>query len=210
VSATPAAETLLVFPSRLGWFGLFAAGEVVRRLTFGHRSARAAAQTIGCRPAPTSPTQVSGTLRVPVLRRHTDHASMVPGAGYYDARWQQSLVRRLQAYAEGVPMDFGDILLDIGRLTTFQRTVLQHCRGIPYGRTMTYGQLAGLAGAPRAARAVGNCMAANPVPLLVPCHRVLPASGGCGSYSAPGGARLKQQLLALEALGVARAGAPRG
>jgi O-6-methylguanine DNA methyltransferase len=200
VSATPASETLLVFPSSLGWFGLFAAGEIVRRLTFGHRSARAAAQTIGCRPAPTS---LAGQG---AMRDHAMHGARLP----QDARWQQSLVRRLQAYAEGVPLDFGDILLDMGRLTTFQRTVLQHCRGIPYGRTMTYGQLAGLAGTPRAARAVGNCMAANPVPLLVPCHRVLPASGGCGSYSAPGGARLKQQLLALEAQGVARGGAPRG
>jgi O-6-methylguanine DNA methyltransferase len=210
VSATPAAESWLVFPSALGWFGLVAAGKIVRRLTFGHRSARAAAQAIGCRPAPSGLARVSGARRVPPQHRHTDHKSMVPGAGYHATRWQQSLVHRLQAYAEGAAMDFGDILLDLGRLTTFQRTVLRHCRGIAYGRTMTYGQLAGLAGVPRAARAVGNCLAANPLPLLVPCHRVLPATGGCGAYSAPGGARLKRQLLALEAEGVARAGSPRG
>jgi len=182
VSETHGSETLLVFPSSLGWFGVLAAGKIVRRLTFGRRSARGAARAIGPRP---------------VAARPADW-------------WQRSLVRRLQAYAEGMPMDFDDVLLDLGRLTTFERTVLGHCREIPYGRTLTYGQLAVVAGAPRAARAVGNCLAANPVPLLVPCHRVLPTTGGAGSYSAPGGTRMKQRLLAMESQNAACAGAPRG
>jgi methylated-DNA-[protein]-cysteine S-methyltransferase len=64
---------------------------------------------------------------------------------------------------------------------------------------LTYGELAAKAGYPGAARAVGNCMAANRIPLLIPCHRVVCAGGRLGSYSAPGGTVTKRRLLALEA-----------
>jgi methylated-DNA-[protein]-cysteine S-methyltransferase len=179
MSHIAAGETWLIFPSALGHFGLCAVGGRVKRVTFGHATARLAARAVGCPPASRAPRNRVGG-------------------------WQQSLVHRLQAYAAGVPMDFRDLQLDLGQLTDFQRSVARHCRHIPYGCTRTYGELARLAGAPRAARAVGNCMAANLLPLIVPCHRVIPASGGYGSYSAPGGARLKRRLLALEARGLAK------
>ena len=99
-------------------------------------------------------------------------------------------------------MDFRDVAVDPGALTPFWEVVVRQCREIPYGRTMSYGQLAARAQSPRAARAVGNCMARNRIPLIIPCHRVIAASGGPGPYSAPGGTAMKRRLLLLEARGL--------
>lgn len=79
----------------------------------------------------------------------------------------------------------------------FARRVLAATARIPYGRVATYGDVAARAGAPRAARAAGNALNANPVPIIVPCHRVVPASGGNGGYG--GHAWRKDLLLDLEA-----------
>jgi methylated-DNA-[protein]-cysteine S-methyltransferase len=76
--------------------------------------------------------------------------------------------------------------------------VLEACRGIPYGRTTTYAELAAKAGNPRAARAAGSAMSHNPIPIIIPCHRVLHTGGGLGGFSAPGGLSLKERLLAME------------
>ena len=78
----------------------------------------------------------------------------------------------------------------------FQLAVWYACKDIPYGSACTYGQLAAMAGYSGAAQSVGRAMAANPLPLVIPCHRVLPASGGIGCYG--GGADLKEKLLRLE------------
>lgn len=79
----------------------------------------------------------------------------------------------------------------------FRRSVLDALsREVPRGETVTYGQLARYAGRPAAARAAGTACARNPLPLLIPCHRVVPGSGGIGSYG--GGAERKRALLALE------------
>lgn len=164
------ASVLVVFPSRLGWMALIGAGGVLKQLTLVHRSARAAAGA--CDPE-----------LLEDARRGT---------------WNLPLVRRIQAYASGQPVDFCDVRVDPGRLTEFQRRVVHHCRQIPYGGSLSYGQLAARAGSPRAARAVGNCMAANRIPLIIPCHRVLRADGRPGAFSAPGGTRTKRRLLALE------------
>jgi methylated-DNA-[protein]-cysteine S-methyltransferase len=113
--------------------------------------------------------------------------------------WNPHLVGRLQAYALGGRDDFLDVEVDLETRTEFQRRILRLCRQIPFGQTRTYAQLAAQAGCPRAARAVGNCMAANPIPLVIPCHRVVASGGGLGGYSALGGLRMKRRLLALEA-----------
>jgi methylated-DNA-[protein]-cysteine S-methyltransferase len=78
----------------------------------------------------------------------------------------------------------------------FRRAVLETLRGVPRGETITYGRLAARAGKPRAYRAAGTACARNPVPIVVPCHRVLPGTGGIGSYG--GGPERKRALLALE------------
>ena len=78
----------------------------------------------------------------------------------------------------------------------FAGRILRSTAGIPFGDVRSYGQLAALAGSPRAARAVGNALGSNPIPIVVPCHRVLHADGGLGGYS--GGLYRKRYLLALE------------
>ncbi len=80
----------------------------------------------------------------------------------------------------------------------FRRAVYQAARAIPRGETRTYGQIAAAIGKPRAARAVGQALARNPIPLVVPCHRVVAANGDLRGFSAPGGTALKARLLAWE------------
>jgi AraC family transcriptional regulator of adaptative response/methylated-DNA-[protein]-cysteine methyltransferase len=88
-----------------------------------------------------------------------------------------------------------ELPLDV-RGTAFQRRVWEELQRIPLGETRTYGEIAAAIGAPRASRAVGSACGANPVPVVVPCHRVLPASGGIGNYGL--GPRRKQRLLEHE------------
>ncbi len=107
------------------------------------------------------------------------------------------LQRDLVAYFEGGPVTF-DVPLALDELTPFRRLVMGACRRIPYGQRATYGDLARAAGSPAAGRAVGSVMAANPVPLVVPCHRVVRSDGTLGGFSSPEGVRLKERLLALE------------
>ena len=105
--------------------------------------------------------------------------------------------RQVEEYSLGQRTSFDLPLRAEG--TEFQRAAWKALAEVPYGETISYGQLAAAAGSPRAARAVGNCMAANRLPLIVPCHRVIPASGRLGAFSAPGGPKTKQRLLTLEA-----------
>ena len=81
-------------------------------------------------------------------------------------------------------------------VSEFREAVLEAIMDIPYGETRTYSEIASDAGSPRAARAVGTACAENPIPIIIPCHRVVPASGGIGSYA--GGSAMKQKLLDLE------------
>lgn len=112
--------------------------------------------------------------------------------------WCQRLAERLQAYAAGAEDDFRDVPVAALWSTPFQNDVVTALRTVPYGERTTYGDLAAKAGRPGAARAVGHVMATNPVPLVVPCHRVLASGGRIGGFSAPTGLALKQQLLDLE------------
>jgi methylated-DNA-[protein]-cysteine S-methyltransferase len=82
--------------------------------------------------------------------------------------------------------------------------VLEEARRIPAGETVTYGELAARAGSPGAAREVGQAMARNRFPIIVPCHRVLAANGGFGGFSAPGGLESKARLLTIERAAVGR------
>jgi O-6-methylguanine DNA methyltransferase len=86
--------------------------------------------------------------------------------------------------------------LDLTHARPFQREVLLELVKVPYGEVVTYGELAALCGRPRAARAVGGAMRANPLPIVVPCHRVLPSCGGLGGFG--GRPELKQRLLEIE------------
>ena len=130
----------------------------------------------------------------------------VPGDAVRDAvaaesvtepAWVRDLARDLQAYAAGAPVDLSPWAgrVDLGRVTPFRRRVYEALLRVGRGQTCTYGELAAAAGSAGAARAVGSAMAENPVPLIIPCHRVV-AAGGLGGYG--GGLELKRRLLALE------------
>src|SRR2546421_4215230 len=106
------------------------------------------------------------------------------------------LARRVAAYFAGEAVSFGDVGLDLEWCTPFQRSVAEALRAVPYGETVTYGELAALAGHPNAQRAAGTFCAHNRLPLILPCHRVVSA-GGLGSYGSLG-TMYKRRLLELE------------
>jgi len=114
-----------------------------------------------------------------------------------NSRLLPSLAGQITAYFSGRAAVF-DVPVDLSGKSDFQRRVLGQCRRIPAGRVVSYGELARRAGRPRAARAVGQTMASNPIPLIIPCHRVVAADGGLGGFSAEGGLRLKRRLLEHE------------
>jgi methylated-DNA-[protein]-cysteine S-methyltransferase len=103
--------------------------------------------------------------------------------------------RQLEEYFAGRRTAF-DLPLDLRLCTGFRRLVLSHLPQIPYGRTESYTQVATAAGSPRAVRAAGTACATNPLPIVLPCHRVLRLDGSVGRYA--GGREAKRTLLALE------------
>jgi O-6-methylguanine DNA methyltransferase len=115
-----------------------------------------------------------------------------------DEQLASDVLERLQRYADGEAVDFSDVPVALDHLSAFQRRVVKACRAIPAGQRRTYGELAAAAGSRGAARAVGQVMACNRVPLVVPCHRVVASGGGLGGFSAPQGLAMKRRLLALE------------
>lgn len=109
----------------------------------------------------------------------------------------KGLARQVRRYFEGKPVQF-EADLDFTAGTDFQRRVWQQLCLVPYGHIKTYAGLALDIGRPDAARAVAGAVGRNPLPLLVPCHRIVAADGGLGGYSAPGGIETKRALLELE------------
>ena len=106
--------------------------------------------------------------------------------------------RELEEYFAGARRDF-QVPLDWQLVRGFGRRVLEATARVPFGSVTTYAKVAGEAGSPRGARAAGNALGANPIPIIVPCHRVLHASGGLGGYT--GGLERKRLLLGIEGAG---------
>ena len=110
-----------------------------------------------------------------------------------------AVIAAAQRYFAGETVDFSDVAVDLDGQDEFFRRIYAATRAVGYGQTTTYGTLAKELGAgPEVARDVGQAMAKNPVPLIIPCHRVLAAGGKVGGFSAPGGADSKVKMLALE------------
>lgn len=139
------------------------------------------------------PESAPGAIEAALARRVSSSAAAhVPA-------WVSELATRVSRHFEGRLQDFADAPLDWTIVGEFQREVYRHAQAVKAGSTCTYGEIARLMGLPAAsARAVGAALGSNPWPLLVPCHRVVAASGKMTGFSAPGGIRTKTRLLALE------------
>ncbi|MBI4954829.1 MAG: methylated-DNA--[protein]-cysteine S-methyltransferase [Myxococcales bacterium] len=112
--------------------------------------------------------------------------------------WVKKVVRGLTAHLAGKAATFDGVPLDLSGLPAFRARVYAELARTTAGETLSYADLARLAGSPRATRAVGQALAHNPFAIVVPCHRVLATGGGAGGFSAEGGTTTKARLLAAE------------
>ncbi|HWH18352.1 MAG TPA: methylated-DNA--[protein]-cysteine S-methyltransferase [Allosphingosinicella sp.] len=131
-------------------------------------------------------------LRAAIARRFAGATEAAPPSSITGA---MEAIRRLLL---GEPENFSSIAIDLEGVAAFERRVLAAALRIPAGETRTYGDIAEALGAPGAARAVGAALGRNPIPIIIPCHRVLAADGRSGGFSAPGGASTKLRLLEIE------------
>jgi methylated-DNA-[protein]-cysteine S-methyltransferase len=116
---------------------------------------------------------------------------------YFAPDETRTALDQIQAYLDGQRADF-DLPTDISILTEFQQQVLQATQQIPRGRIATYMDIARKIGNPKAVRAVGQALGRNPIPIVIPCHRVIASDGSLGGYSGGGGLKTKAKLLQLE------------
>jgi len=129
--------------------------------------------------------EAKGYKKRPVVAKHLDHSA-----------------KRIAQHLRGRRVDLGEVLLDLEHLPEARRKVYDTLRTVPSGSTLTYGELAELAGMPGTQQSVGTAMGENPCPVVIPCHRVLPAGGKLGNYSGPGGAITKAQILRIEGVNI--------
>ncbi len=134
------------------------------------------------------------STRARVVKRFPDAREAPPPAA------MTKVIGRIVALLNGKRTDLSDIPLDMDGMEDFNRRVYQAALRIPPGKTLTYGEIAAQIGerGPGAAQAVGQALGRNPIPVIVPCHRVLAANGKTGGFSAPGGVATKLRLLAIE------------
>jgi len=146
----------------------------------------------------------SGLVRVSVRQEEASFvAELERKLGAHAVRSGRELApvtRQFERYFAGRSSRF-DIPVDLRHLTPFQRRVLGATRRIPRGRVVSYGEIARRIGQAKACRAVGQALGQNPIPIAIPCHRVISANGGLGGYT--GGLKLKKKLLAIEGLEMA-------
>src|SRR6266571_5340166 len=147
-------------------------------------------------------------VRLEVLGDHVAGVSLskepIPASAGPDHPYLARILEHIRTGAD----DLRDIPLHL-ELSPFEREVLELLRAIPPGATITYGEIAKRLGHPKAARAVGNAVARNPAIIVIPCHRVVPASGGLGNYSGEGGPETKRRLLEREGARLAAPGIAR-
>ena len=160
--------SFILFDTCLGWMGVVGSPDGLRRVILPQESKEAVVSQVGGREYPFE---------------SRDFASF------------GDLPQRLKRYLEAEPVDFPD-KLDLAGTTRFQQSVWQITRAIPYAETRSYAWVAGQLGLPRAARAVGQALGRNPVPIVVPCHRVIGSDGGLVGFG--GGVETKKYLLRLE------------
>ena len=145
-------------------------------------------------------SSAKGLRRITLPQRTVQEARQLLGDGANRAAWSphlfEDLMERLRAYFSGHKAGFPDEL-DPSRATAFQREIWEVTRLIPYGQTRTYRWVAEQVGKPGAARAAGQALSKNPLPIIIPCHRVIASDGNLGGFG--GGLDMKKALLSLEA-----------
>ena len=159
-----------IFKTKWGYFGLFGNEYAIYR------------------------TQLPGPKREKIkslLLRNTTSAQ-------FDKSFFRPLQERIKSYFQGAYVDFRDIPIELDGFSSFYNSVLTACRNVGFGRTITYAGLARKLNRPAATRAVGNALAKNPLPLIIPCHRIICSDGKIGGFSAAGGTDLKAKLLLHE------------
>ena len=156
-----------IFQTEAGWTGLAGSSSGICRTTLPEKSREVAFQALA----------LSGEVQE-------------SSSDYFTG-----LIQTFINYYVGLPVEFR-VQIDFSGLSSFQKAVYQAAMAIPYGETRSYGWIAQKIGRPLAARAVGQALGRNPLPIIVPCHRVLTAGGGLGGFA--GGLPLKQYLLKLE------------
>jgi methylated-DNA-[protein]-cysteine S-methyltransferase len=166
-----------IFKTALGWAGVIATDRGICGIVLPKKNRQAAVRAL---------RDAASHLRAP-----EDPADN--GTGLLD-----HTVSLLQRYFDGEEVLF-DLPLDLRYYTPFQRHVWRAAASIPFGETRSYRWIAGRIRKPRAARAVGQAVGANPVPVIIPCHRVITSSGTLGGFS--GGLEMKKKLLRLESHG---------
>ncbi len=158
-----------IIKTSAGLVGVADSGKGLRRLTLPRTSENAVLQELG--------------------------VEVTEGSARDDGAFE-TIVRLLRRYFEGESVDFSGVALDLEGMTAFRRRVLENVRAIPRGQVRTYGEVAAGVDRPGAARAVGGVMAANPVCIVIPCHRVVASDGGLGGFG--GGLEMKESMLAME------------
>lgn len=144
------------------------------------------------------PARTADATERALLRRVPGAQQVTPTAAVAD------VIAAVRRYFEGIETDFADVTVDLAGQDALSHRIYDATRRVGWGRTTTYGAVARELGAgPEIARDVGQAMAKNPVPLIVPCHRVLAAGGKIGGFSAPGGTTAKLFMLRLEGVDVA-------
>jgi methylated-DNA-[protein]-cysteine S-methyltransferase len=138
------------------------------------------------------PEASDAATRDELLRRHPDASLAEPPALVAAA------IERMTGLLEGQPDDLRDVEVDFGETSDFAQQVWDITRAVGPGETTTYGEIAQQMAMPHAAREVGQALGRNPVPIIVPCHRVLGAGGKMVGFSAPGGVATKLRILGIE------------
>jgi len=139
------------------------------------------------------PESTEAATRTRLRRRFPEATEMQPPATI------RAAIDGIAALLAGEPgVDLHEVDLDLHAVSEFDRAVYRVARDIPPGETLTYGEIAERLDDPGAARAVGQALGANPIPIIIPCHRVLAAGNKLGGFSAPGGSATKQRMLEME------------
>ncbi len=174
--ARPAAIGHAVFETALGFMGIAWSGKGLTRLCLPQKN------------------------RDSVERRLLRLDGAIPAGGR--PQWVAALIDAIKAYAAGDTVDFSGFPVDLTGIDTFRLAIYDAARKLAFGEVTTYGELAKRAGHAGLARETGAALGANPVPLVIPCHRIMAAGGKIGGFSAPGGSVTKERMLGLEGVQV--------